>query len=103
MSWDNIQVDDFGWVGKLTLKQDGVAVDISSYTTKQYILTDPSETSTTKAVAFDTDGTDGTLAYTTLTGDIDSVGNWHVAARIIKVGSELTSDPHEFRVKARLD
>ena len=103
MSWENIQVDDFGWVGRLTLQQDGTAKDISSYTTRQFIFTDPDGTAATKTALFDSDGTDGKLKYTTLDGDIDSVGNWQVTARIINTGSELTSDPHEFRVKARLD
>lgn len=103
MSWENIQVDDYGWVGKLTCQQDGTAVDISSYTTKQFILTDPDGTAATKTALFDTDGTDGVLKYTTVDGDIDTAGNWHVQARIAKAGSELTSDPVAFYVAARLD
>ena len=103
MSWENIQVDDFGWVGKLTLKQDGIAEDISSYTTRIFIFTDPTGTSTDKTATFDTDGTDGTLKYTTIDGDVDAAGNWNVVARISKAGSELTSDPLEWRAKARLD
>ena len=103
MAWEDINVDDYGWVGKLTLKQDSVAVDISSYTAWVYILKDPAGTIASKVAAFDTDGTDGVLAYTILTGDIDSVGNWTVQARISKVGSELTADPLEFNVAARID
>lgn len=103
MSWENIQVDDFGWIGKLTLKQDGTAVDISSYTTKQFVLRDPDGTAAVKTADFDSDGTDGILKYTILTGDIDAAGNWKVAARIAKVGSEITSDDHGFNVDLRLD
>ena len=103
MSWNNIQVDDYGWVGKLTLKQDGTAVDISSYTTLQFILTNPVEVATVKTAAFDSDGTDGVLKYTIADGDIDTVGNWRVQARISKVGSEITSDSIRFIVQERLD
>jgi hypothetical protein len=104
MSWENIQVDDFGWVGRLTLKQDGTAVDISSYTTKQFFFVNPSGTaSSAKTADFDSDGTDGKLKYTILTGEIDTAGNWNVFARIAKASTELTTDPLEFRVKARLD
>lgn len=103
MSWQNIQVDDFGWVGKLTLKQDDVAVDISSYTTKQFILKPPGATAVTKTAAFDTDGTDGILTYTILTGEINIAGNWQVHARISKTGEELTSEPLKFKVGPRLD
>jgi hypothetical protein len=103
MSWENIQVDDYGWVGKLTVKQDGSAVDISSYTTKQFIFESPGGTDTTKAASFDSDGTDGILAYTIEDGLIDEAGTWQVAARISKVGAELTSDPLRFYVAARTD
>ena len=104
MSWENFQKTDFGWVGRLTLKQDGTVVDISSFTTRQMFLVDPDGTaSTAKTANFDSDGTDGKLKYTILTSEINKVGNWNVFARIKKTGVELTSDPLEFRVKARLD
>ena len=103
MAWEDIHVDDYGWVGKLTLQQDGTAVDISSYTAWVYILKDPNGETSSKVVAFDTDGTDGTLAYTILDGDIDSVGNWYVQARISKADAELTSEWVRFSVQARID
>ena len=103
MSWENIHVDDFGWVGRLTLQQDGSARDISSYTTREFIFRDPDGTETTKTASFDSDGTDGKLKYTILTGEVDSVGSWYVQARIAKAGAELTADRLGFAVKARLD
>jgi hypothetical protein len=103
MSWENIHVDDYGQVGKLTCQQDGSAVDISSYTTLQFILTDPDGTAATKTAAFDSDGTDGILKYTLADGDIDSAGRWRVQARVSKAGAEITSDPIAFNVAARLD
>lgn len=101
--WDNIQVNDYGWVGKIRLTQACVAVDISAYTTRQLIFKSPSGVKTTKTATFDTDGTDGVLAYTVENGLINEVGIWYVQARIAKAGAELTSDPIEFRVKKRLD
>ena len=103
MSWQDIHVDDFGWIGKLTVQQDGSALDISSYSTLQFILTDPDGTAETKTAAFDSDGTDGILKYTIADGDIDAEGNWNVQARILKAGVELTSSEHTFYVAARLD
>lgn len=104
MSWENLQKTDFGWIGRLTLKQDGIVVDISGYPTKEFFLVDPDGVSSSaKTATFDSDGTDGILKYTILTGEIDAVGDWKVFARIKKANTELTSDPHEFSVKARLD
>lgn len=102
-TWTDIHIDDYGWVGKLALKQDGAAVDISSYTTRQFIFKSPSGVKTTKTATFDTDGTDGVLKYMVEAGLINEVGDWWVQARIAKTGAELTSDPILFRVKKRLD
>lgn len=102
-TWTDIHVDDYGWVGKLTLQQDGTAIDISSYTTRQFIFKAPSGTATTKTATFDTDGTDGVLKYTVEDGLIDEVGNWRVQARIAKSGVELTSADLRFVVYSRLD
>jgi len=103
MAWEDINKDDYGWVGKLTLKQDGTAVDISSYTAWVFILKDPDGVTAEKVAAFDSDGTDGKLKYTIADGDIDSAGNWQVQARISKVGVELTADPLSFLVADRID
>ena len=103
MSWDNINEDDFGHIGKLTCKEDGSAADISTYTTKQFVMTDPAGAATIKTAAFDSDGSDGILKYTLIDGDIDLSGNWQVQARIIKAGVEITSEPLKFFVGPRLD
>lgn len=101
MSWSNIQVDDYGWKGKLTLTQDGSAVDLSSYTTKQFIISDPSGNDTTVTAEFTTDGTDGVLEYTVTDGLIDEAGIWKVRARVARADVELTSQPLSFVVEER--
>lgn len=101
MAWDNIHDDDFGWVGKLRIVQDEVAVDISSYTTLRFIFRKPDGTEITKSVAFDTDGTDGYLAYTVEDGLIDTAGRWRVWAQVLKTGVELTSGTVRFDVFSR--
>ena len=103
MGWDNIHVDDYGWVGKLCIKQDGTVVDISSFTTRSFILRSPAGTATTKTATFTTDGTDGYLQYTIADGNINVVGKWSVAARISKTSVELTSKPVTFLAIARTD
>lgn len=102
-TWTDIHINDYGWVGKLALKQDGVAVDISSYTTRQFIFKSPAGVKTTKTATFDTDGTDGVLKYTVEDGLIDDDGNWYVQARISKSGAVLTSAELRFNVANRLD
>ena len=101
MSWNNIHVDDYGWVGKLRIVQDGVAVDISSYTTRTFIFTPPDEEEVEKTATFTTTGTDGYLQYTAEAAFYDTVGVWKVRALVEKTGSELTSATLYFYVKAR--
>ena len=102
-TWSNIHEADYGFDGKLRIVKDGTAQDISSYTTRQFILRSPTGTTATKTAEFDTDGTDGVLSYTFEEDDIDRAGNWSVQARISKTGVELTATAHRFLVTARED
>ena len=97
----SIHVDDFGWLAQLTIVQDDVAVDISSYTTRQFVFRKPDATEVTKTAVFDSDGTDGVLDYTVEDGLIDATGYWGVRAVLTKANAELTSDTVLFRVAAR--
>lgn len=101
MSWKGVTEGDYGWVGRITIVQDGTAQDISTYTTLQYLLTSPSKVETTKTASFDTDGSDGVLAYTFQDGDIDEEGRWLVRPRIAKTGVELTGELLTFTVRER--
>ena len=101
MAFTNIHVSDFGWLAQLTIVEDGAAVDISSYTTRQFVFAKPDATEVTKTALFDTDGTDGVLTYTVEDGLIDATGYWSVRAVLTKANAELTSDAVLFHVAAR--
>lgn len=100
-TWFNINVDDFGWVGRLRIVQDGAAVDISSYTTRTFIFTPPDGIEVEKTAIFTTTGVDGYLQYTAEAAFFDTVGTWRVRAELSKTGSELTSGTLRFYVSAR--
>ena len=102
MSWDNIHVGDYGWVGTLQVVQDDTPVDISSYTTLKYVFRKPDGTQVEKTAVFDDDGTDGTLAYTAEDGVFDTAGEWRVRVQMAKTGVELTSHAIRFRVLERV-
>lgn len=103
MSFDSIVNGDYGQVAKLTFidVDTSAAADISSYSTSQdMIFTDPSGNETTKGAAFDSDGSDGVIKYTTETGLIDESGNWHVRGKVASGTAVLTTEQHEFYVLA---
>jgi len=95
---EEIHVDDVGTVLEVTLKNDNTPVDISSATTKQIILQNPSLTGGAFAAAFTTDGTDGRLQYTTTVNDLDESGVWQIQAYVVTPEGAWHSDIKEFSV-----
>lgn len=71
--------NDVGTILTITVvDDDGVAVDISGATSKQIVFLKPDETVVTKTAVFVSDGSDGKIKYTTIAGDLDIVGLWHI-------------------------
>ena len=66
-------------------------VDVSSYTTKQIWMGNPTLASFT--ASFTTDGTDGKIEYALLTGDIAAgdFGTWKVRGLVSKAGAQLST------------
>lgn len=100
MSVENqIHVNDIGTIFRLTITdENGTAVDISGATTKTIYFRAPDNTLLTKAGSFYTDGTDGILQYTTVSGDIDQVGEWNWQAYVKLAAWEGYSEVLDFRV-----
>jgi hypothetical protein len=104
MARDEIHYSDVGTQFVLTIKDGDDVVDISNVTTKQIIYHKPSEEVVTKAGSFYTDGTDGKLAYTTVSGDLSELGIWKAQA-YVEFGSnaQFHSDIFKFRVHPNLN
>ena len=103
MSLNNIVEDSFGTTIALTVVQDTVAQDISSYTAIAFIFRSPSGVSTSKVGAFTTDGTDGVVEYTLIAGDIDVEGVWRVQVLLTKAGVSVSTVRKAFTVLPRLE
>ena len=83
MAVAEVHKNDIGLTFKVTIKDEDDAVkNISSYSTKQLIFKKPDGTILTKTASFLTDGTDGVIYYTTVSGDLDTVGIWRIQAYI---------------------
>lgn len=83
---------DYGFKITLTLKDAaGSVVDISSATTKQMLIKDPSDTVSTKTASFTTDGTDGKIEWTSTSGFFDAYGTYEIQGRVYGASFQYTS------------
>ena len=102
MATNEIHLGDIGTTFLITVTDGTDAIDISSATTKQLILADPSGNSSAKTAEFNTDGTDGVLKYITVADDIDETGKWNIQAKFILTGGTWYSEIHKFTVVGNL-
>ena len=75
---------DIGVVIQLIVKDTaGAAVNISAASTKDFLFINPTGTAVTKGATFVTDGTDGKLKYTTVSGDFPDSGTWKIRVSLV--------------------
>lgn len=99
MSAGEIHKNDIGTLFVITVKDEaGAVVNISTATVTEIIFKLPGGTILTKTGAFATDGSDGVLHYTTIVGDLSTVGNWGMQAHVTMPAGEWHSDETSFRV-----
>ena len=99
---DNIQVGVIGLVMTLTILEDGVAVNISSAATRKIKIRKPGGEVLERDAEFSTNGNDGKLTYTTISGDINKVGEYKVQAYVIMTGFTGHSTVATFEAKKNL-
>ena len=70
---------DIGTIFRLTITDTaGTAIDVSTAATKFIYFQKPDGTKKKNTAAFYTDGSDGIIQYTSVSGDIDQTGLWQV-------------------------
>jgi len=94
----DVRVGDIGVTFKVTIEDCGTVVDVSAASTKQILLYKPDGTVLTKTASFYTDGTDGIIKYSTISGDLNIAGFWRIEAYVVIGGSEYYSEIQRFRV-----
>ena len=105
---ETIQEGVIGHILEVTVKKTSAAGvisvrDISGGTTLQILADPPVGSVKTFTAAFTTDGTDGKLDYTTVSGDIDESGMWDIQAKVTEGASPIThTSVGELRVIANL-
>ena len=93
-----IHKEDIGTLFKLTIvDQDGVIVDVSSDPSPEIKFKVGSQV-LTRVAKFTTDGTDGVIEYTTVSGDLNVKGNWTMQGHIILTSGEWHTTKVNFKV-----
>ena len=93
MASGEVHNGDIGTVFEFTITdQDGVVVDISSATTKQIFIKSPYGRTQTKTASFTNSGSDGKIKYTTVSGDINAIGDWILQAYVVTSAGSWKTD-----------
>ena len=99
----DIHVGDIGTVFILTIQDGAQVVDISSASTMQIIMTNPSQSKTTHTASHTTDGTDGKMEYeTTAANVLDEAGQWQWQGRVVLPTGDWRTNILTFTVLANL-
>ena len=95
---------DVGTIIRLTITEDDdtTAIDVSGASVKTFYFLKPDGTKENVDAEFDSDGTDGKLKYTTIAGDIDTVGRWQVQAYVEIGAAKYYSAKTTFVVQSNL-
>ena len=98
MPANEIHVGDVNTQLTVTVKDGTSTVNISSATAKYLVLKKPDGTTLQKNTSFVTDGTDGQMQYTTVSGDITSCGTWKMQGNVELGGGKFRTDIISFKV-----
>lgn len=104
---EQLHVGDYGTLIKVLVKDidsngNAAAEDISAATTKNIILKKPSGTKLTKTGSFTTDGSDGYIQYRTVSGDIDTAGDWELQVYLVEPSGAWYTDIVKLKVYPNL-
>lgn len=98
MGANEIHKSDAGTTLRVTIEDDGTAVNIATATSKTIKLKKPGGTVLSKTAILSTDGTDGKMQYTTVAGDLDETGEWQIQGYAVIGSWTGHSDIGTFRV-----
>ena len=97
-----IHVNDVGTKFLVTIKDDGVVVDISTASSITMMFKKPDDEIVNKVGTLYTDGTDGKVYYNTLAGDLDEAGHYKLQAKVALPAGTYYTDIYSFQVHCNL-
>lgn len=98
-----MQVDDFGTILNITIREGGKSLDISGATSVEVVFDRPNNNGkTTKNASFATDGKDGKIKYSIEEDLLDTPGEWRIQVILTFANGKWHSDIGVFIVKGNL-
>ncbi len=97
-----VHVGDIGTKFLVTIKENGVALDISTASVKKIRFRRPDNTTLDKTAVFETDGTDGKIYYLSIAGDLSIKGTWSIQGFITMPSGSWNSKIASFMVNENI-
>jgi len=83
----------------IELREDGRAVDVSSFSSYSVYLRSPAGATIQKTAQLYTDGTDGRITFQIAHGDLNETGTWWLQAEVADATRRIRSRPIQFYVQ----
>jgi hypothetical protein len=97
-----IQEGDIGTKLLVTITDDDVIVNISSASSLSIFIKKPDGSILTRSGTFETNGTDGKMYYTTVSGDINTSGSYKIQGRVTLSNGSFYTSTATFKVNRNL-
>lgn len=93
-----IHYGDIGVNFNITVMNGTAVLDVSNANSINIIFQKPDGSDLTKTATLVTNGTDGNIRYTSVSGDLDQIGTWQIQARVNFGASVFSTDIQKFKV-----
>lgn len=93
-----IHYGDVGVNFNITVMNGTAVLNVSGADDIYIIFQKPDGSDLTKTATLVTNGTDGNIRYTSVSGDLDQVGTWQIQARVDFGASVFSTDIQKFKV-----
>lgn len=93
-----IHYGDIGVNFNITVMNGTAVLNVSNADNISIIFQKPDSSDLIKTASLITDGTDGNIRYTTVSGDLDQIGTWQIQAKVDFGASVFSTDIQKFKV-----
>lgn len=93
-----IHYGDIGVNFNITVMNGTAVLNVSNANSINIIFQKPDNSDLIKTASLITDGTDGNIRYTTVSGDLDQIGTWQIQAKVDFGASVFSTDIQKFKV-----